>query len=82
MECRDISGCEFELILAELVGASRSDGSVETITGQHEVYGATVLVRDGSRCMALIDNPDPLDRLLAMRAFLMDGAAAVVSGSG
>ena len=80
MECRDITEREFKLIMAELEVVSRSDGMVETVTGQHEEYGVTVLVRDGSRCMALIDNPACLDRFLAEQAFL--AGAGAITGQG
>ena len=82
MECRAITEHELELILAELADTDRTKGIVETVTGQHDRYGVTALVRDGSRCMALVDHPTCLDRFLAVQAFLRNGLAGAVGGCG
>ena len=82
MQCREISGRQFELVLGELTGVSREGGAVEAFRGRHRLFGATVLVRDGSRCMALVHDPTCLDRLLAEHAFLEDGTAGAVAGRG
>ena len=80
MQFRDVSERVFDVIRSELLAVSRTDKLVETIKGQHATYGATVLVRDGSRCMVVVDNPTGLDRFLAVQAFLDDSTTTRASG--
>ena len=72
MHCRDITDLAFEAILATLADVERQSGAIETASGMHEDFGYTVLVRDASRCMALVENPNCLDRALAQMAFASD----------
>lgn len=61
MHCRDITESEFEAISAELTGTTSQADGIETVTGRHEEYGFTVLVRDASRCMALLEDASVFD---------------------
>ena len=82
MECRNITECEYKLILSELSDSVCQVNLVETVVGYHERYGVTTLIRDGLRRMVLVDCPAPLDRFLAERAFLAGGAVTRVDGRG
>ena len=64
MHCRDLPAKLFDIISAELTNPNRRDGALETVTGLHERYGLTVLVRDATRCMALVADPKHLDALI------------------
>ena len=61
MHCRDITDREFEAIAAELTGVTCQADDIETVTGRHEHYGSTVLVRDALRCMALLEDASIFD---------------------
>ena len=67
MQFRDITSSEFSRILAKLKDVEHHIGAIYTVSGQHDEYGMTVLARDGSQCMALMDDPRHLDGLLADR---------------
>ena len=82
MECRNITDCDFKLILSELSDSVCQVNLVETVVGYHEHYGVTTLIRDGLRRMVLVDHSTPLDRFLAERAFLAAGAITRVDGRG
>ncbi len=82
MECRYVTEQEYDLLRSALSHVMCQINAVETYIGCHEHYGVTTLTRDGSRCMAVVDNPAPLDRFLAERAFLTDGKTARVAGRG
>ncbi len=75
MHCRDITDLAFESILTALTDVERQSGAIETASGMHEEFGYTVLLRDGSRCMALVEDPSCLDRALAQMAFASDVTA-------
>ena len=64
MHCRDISEKLFDMIAAELSNPDHRAGHIETITGLHESYGLTILLRDTTRCMALVVDPVVLDALI------------------
>ena len=72
MHCRDITDLAFEAILVTLADVERQSGAIETASGMHEDFGYTVLLRDASRCMALVEDPNCLDRALAQMAFAAD----------
>ena len=69
MHCRDITDLAFEAIQGELTNVERKAGAIESVCGMHNQFGATVLLRDASRCMALVADPVGLDRTLAELAF-------------
>ena len=64
MHCRDLPAKLFDIISAELTNPNCRDGTPETITGLHERYGLTILVRDATRCMALVAAPQQLDAVI------------------
>ena len=68
MQFRDITPDQFSLILAKLSDVEHHVGAIHTVSGQHVDYGMTVLARDGSHCMALVDHAHHLDGLLADRS--------------
>ena len=72
MHCRDITDLAFEAILTALSDVERQSGAIETASGMHDEFGYTVLLRDASRCMALVEDPSCLDRALAELAFASD----------
>ena len=63
MHCRDITNADFDHIACDLTDIERQPGGIETVTGRHPVYGMTILLRDNSRCLAVVDNPETIDRL-------------------
>lgn len=65
MQFRDITLDQFGLILAKLSDVEHHVGAIYTVSGQHVDYGMTVLARDGSQCMALVDDARHLDGLPA-----------------
>ena len=75
MHCRDITTREFETLAAELTGVSCQADGVETVSGQHGEYGFALLVRDASRCIALLEDPGLSDTLRAGRLSAADRAA-------
>ena len=74
MHARDITPDNFETIAAELTKVTRQDGVIELVSGHHEDHGATVLIRDTTRCIALVDEPGFLDQALAKSAVITEGA--------
>ena len=61
MHCRDISEERFHIIASELINLRRRTGDFQTLTGHHKDYGTTILVRDATRCMAVVDDATLLD---------------------
>ena len=70
MECRSIMEQELETIRSELADISYEVGLVAAFVGNHARYGATCLLRDGERCLAMVEHPLILERFLAEQAFL------------
>ena len=65
MHCRDITDLAFEVISGDLIHVERKHGPIETVNGTHPEFGASVLLRDASRCMVLVERPASLDLTLA-----------------
>lgn len=63
MHCRDISRDEFDVIASELARARHQAGAIEVVSGHHHNHGATIVIRDATRCMALVENPSFLDMM-------------------
>lgn len=63
MFCRNISGDDFDTIVLELTDVKRAYGDFETVIGTHEELGTTILIRDSTRCWAVVDNADIIDVL-------------------
>lgn len=61
MYCRDISGDDFDMIAGELVDVKRANGDFETVTGIHKHHGVTILIRDNTRCWAVVDDAKAID---------------------
>lgn len=61
MHCRDISEHEFDSIAPELVNIERQSGYIRTVTGRHPDFGETILLRDGTRCLVVVEDPTLLD---------------------
>ena len=83
MQVRDITEQDFEAIAAELRDLKHLGGAVESIEGLHLVHGRTLLVRDASRCMALVEDATELDRRSITNAFIEGGfvlSPATVAG--
>ena len=83
MQVRDITEQDFEEIAAELRDPKHLDGAVGSIEGLHSVHGRTLLVRDASRCMALLEDATELDRRAITDAFIKGGfvlSPATVAG--
>ena len=74
-----ITESEFAIILSELSDVLCQINMGETLIGHHERYGAITLVRDGSRCVALVDTAYH-DKFVAEQAFLLQGTTAKVAG--
>ena len=62
MHCRDITEAQFESIAPELADAKVQGDEVGLITGQHKDHGTVMLIRDGTRCMILVDEPSHFDK--------------------
>ena len=77
MQCRDITPEQFETIAAELTNVTRQDGAIELVSGHHEDHGATVLIRDLTRCMALVNDPAFIDMAHTQNAALTAEGATV-----
>ena len=61
MHCRDISEHEFDRIASTLVNIEHQSGYVRTVTGRHPDFGETILLRDVTRCLAVVEDPTLLD---------------------
>ena len=59
------SETEFDKIVAEMIQPKHQCDDIETVTGRHEDHGAVILIRDATRCMALVDEPAFLDKMQA-----------------
>ena len=79
MHCKQIANSEFERISSELNSVERQVGAIETISGQHDKHGWTVLLRDASRCMVLFDDLEDQDLPQAAGAPTVENAALVLS---
>ena len=83
MQVRDISERDYEAIAAELRDRLHRTGPVETNEGRHDELGHTLLLRDASRCIALVEHAAELNRVQITNAFLEGGAflsSATVAG--
>ena len=66
MHRRDITAEQFEAASKALHNAKTSPGTVPVTTGQHEVYGETILIRDETGAhIVLVQYPDLVDQWLA-----------------
>ena len=63
MQRRDITDADFDHIVSQLTSIEHQPGSIETVTGHHPDYGRTILLRDASRCLVVVDDPQMIDRL-------------------
>ena len=61
MHVRDITEQQFAAIADEIDNPVLQCGVIEMISGQHHLFGMTILLRDAERCMALVDDPTHLD---------------------
>ena len=61
MHCRDISEAEFNSIASELVNLHHQSGDIDTVTGQHPSLGKTILLRDDTRWLVVVEDPTLLD---------------------
>ena len=83
MQVRDITERDYEIVAAELRDLMHRGGPVESVQGLHPMHGRTLLVRDASRCMILVEDATGLDRMVITNAFIEGGAvlsSATVAG--